>query len=380
MIYLDNAATTFKKPESVYKTFMSVWREYGANAGRGGHRLSLSAAGIIYSVQEKVSELFNIENPENIAFTQNATYAINMALKGILKPEDHVIITCLEHNSVYRPLLKVGCEYSIAIADETGSVGCEQIEKLIKKNTRLIAVNHASNVCKSVCDIEKIGALAKKHSILFLVDSAQSAGVLNIDVQKMNIDILCFTGHKSLFGPQGTGGIYLKENIACDSFAEGGSGSDSLSGVHPRHMPDLLTAGTQNTPGIAALGAGIDFIKKQGIENILNHENMLLSRFCEKTGNICGVKLYTPCLKGTNLLSINLKNKDCVRTGEILEKEFNILTRSGYHCAPLCHKMLSTYDTGGTIRFSFGYFNTKADCDRAAMAIKKISENFVYKL
>lgn len=375
MIYLDNAATSFKKPESVYKKFMSVWREMGANAGRGGHRLALRAAEQIYLAREKLAELFNIENPENIAFTQNTTTALNMAVKGVVKKGDHIIITTLEHNSVLRPVVSTGCSYSIVGADENGQILPEAVEAKIRENTRLIIVNHASNVTKSVCDIEKIGQIAKRRGVIFLVDAAQSAGVLDIDAVKMNIDMLAFAGHKSLFGPLGTGGLYVREGLKINTIMEGGSGGDSLSFNHPDHMPDLLTYGTANAPAIAALGAGIDFIKAQGIKNIFMHENMLLSRFEEKIKNIKGVRLYTPSLSGVNVCSINLEGRDCVEVSEILDRRFNIATRAGFHCSPLCHAMLSTIDTGGTLRFSFGFFNTKNQVDKAALAIDKIVKN-----
>lgn len=378
MIYLDNAATTLKKPDAVYKKFMNTWYFYGANAGRGGHRLALAASMKIYEASSNIAKLFNIENPENIAFTYNATMALNMAIKGILSENDHVVITSLEHNSVYRPVVSCKCLYTVVMCDENFEISVEAIENAIRPNTKMIIVNHASNVCKTICDIEKIGLAAKKHGCVFLVDCAQSGGVLNIDVEKMNIDLLAFAGHKSLFGPQGTGGLYVSENINLKTIIEGGSGANSLDSAQPFDMPEHLTAGTANTPGIAALGEGVKFVLKEGTNAIYAHENMLLTAFCDAVKNMKNVILYTENQKGCSVASINIKNLDAVEAAKILDKNYSIAVRSGYHCAPLCHRMLGTIDIGGTIRFSFGYFNTKKETARAIDAVYKISKNINY--
>ncbi len=375
MIYLDNAATTLKKPEAVYKKFMSTWRSCGANAGRGGHRLALAASMKVYEAASTVAQLFKIDNPENIAFSYNTTMALNMAIKGVVGEEDHVVITSLEHNSVYRPVAASGCMYTIVSCDENYDITAKAIEGAIRPNTKLIAVNHASNVCKTVCDIEKIGRIAKKHGCLFLVDSAQSGGVLDIDVEMMNIDLLAFAGHKALFGPQGTGGLYVKENVKLKTIIEGGSGANSLDVSQPAQMPEHLSAGTVNTPGIAALGEGVKFVLKEGTKAIFAHENMLANRFCAAAGNMNNVKVYTENQQGCGVVSININGLDPVSAAEILDKRYYIAVRSGYHCSPLCHRMLNTVDMGGTIRFSFGYFNTKAETDRAIDAVYKISKS-----
>lgn len=374
MIYLDNAATTFIKPESVYKKYISTWKTYGANAGRGGHRLALGASMKVFETSQNIAQLFRIDNPENIAFTYNTTMALNMAIKGVLKKGDHVVITSLEHNSVLRPIIKMKNPYTVVYGNGEGVIEPESVEMAIKPMTKLIVVNHASNVCKSVCDIEKIGRIAKKHGCLFLVDGAQSAGILDIDVKKMNIDMLAFAGHKALYGPQGTGGIYVSENCITDTLIEGGSGSDSLSESHPSQMPEHLTAGTVNAAGIAALGEGVSFVLKEGTQAIFAHENMLMNRFYEKIKNIDNVIVYTENLTGCGVLSINIKGADPVEVSNMLDRDYNIAVRSGFHCAPLCHKMLNTVDVGGTVRFSFGYFNTKNDADKAANAIYKIAK------
>lgn len=374
MIYLDNAATTLKKPEEVYKKLNFVWRNIGANAGRGGHRLSILASEEIYLTREKLSVLFNIPNPENIAFCYNTTMALNMGIKGILKEGDGVLITTLEHNSVYRPVVKTNNPYKVVSADEKGIVTPEAIEKAIDKNTKLIVVNHASNVCKSVCDIEKIGRISKKHGCIFMVDSAQSAGAFDIDVQKMNIDLLAFAGHKGLYGPQGTGGLYVSPKISLNTIFEGGSGNESLNEKMPYNMPERLSAGTENAPGIAALGAGVDFVLKNTPRAILEKENFLLRRFEEKAADIKGIKLYTKDLPGGAVTSLNLQGKNCVDVSNKLDRDFNISVRSGFHCSALCHKMLKSIEDGGTVRFSFGFFNTEEEIDKAVWALNKISK------
>ncbi len=374
MIYLDNAATTLKKPEEVYKKFNFVWRNIGANAGRGGHRLSILASEEIYLTREKLATLFNAPNPENIAFCYNTTMALNMGIKGVLKEGDGIIITTLEHNSVYRPVVKTNNPYKVVSADERGIVTPEAIEKAIDSNTKLIALNHASNVCKSVCDIEKIGRISKKHGCVFMVDSAQSAGAFDIDVEKMNIDLLAFAGHKGLYGPQGTGGLYVSPKVCLNTILEGGSGNESLNEKMPYNMPERLSAGTENAPGIAALGAGVDFVLKNTPRAILEKENFLLRRFEEKAADIKGIKIYTKDLTGGAVTSVNLLNKNCVDVSNKLDRDFNISVRSGFHCSALCHKMLKTEEVGGTIRFSFGFFNTKEEIDKAVWALNKISK------
>lgn len=375
MIYLDNAATTLRKPEAVYRKFMSTWRMYGANAGRGGHRLAIAASMKIYETASLIAELFKIENPENIAFTYNTTMALNMAIKGLVGKGDHVVITTIEHNSVYRPIAACGCMYSVVEANENFDITAAAIESAVMPNTKMIIVNHASNVCKTVCDIEKIGLIAKKHGCTFLVDAAQSGGILDIDVKKMNIDMLAFAGHKALFGPQGTGGVYVSDKVELNTIIEGGSGLNSLEIAQPSEMPERLSAGTANMPGIAALGEGVRFVLKEGTNAIFAHENMLANRFCKEVSNMKNVILYTPDQRGCGVVSINIKNTDPVKVAEILDKRYLIAVRSGYHCSPLCHKMLSTIECGGTIRFSFGYFNTKSETERAIDAVYKISKN-----
>ena len=248
MIYLDTAATSHKKPPSVYKTLDNMTRYHSANAGHGASSLSLEAAGYIYNTAEQVSKLFNIDTPENIAFTHNTTYALNMAIKGVANEKKHIIMTSMEHNSVARPVYACGAAYTIVHADKNGSIKPEDIEAAIRDNTALVVVNHVSNVCGRIQDVESIGAICKKHSVLFLVDAAQSAGVIDIDTQRQNIDMLAFAGHKSLMGPLGTGGLYVKKGIMLDTIIEGGSGSGSENKHQPEFMPDRHVHSTAYKP------------------------------------------------------------------------------------------------------------------------------------
>ena len=375
MIYLDNAATTIKKPDSVLRTLYEVSRKYAANAGHGGHRLALAASELIYGAAEQAAELFGITAPETIAFTCNTTLALNMAIKGVLRRGGHVIITSMEHNSVIRPVVSLGCDYTVVRADETGFVDPDDIVRAIRADTRLIVVNHASNVCGTVQDIGRIGRIASDRGILFLVDSAQSGGCVEIDVEKMHIDMLAFAGHKGLMGPQGTGGLYVRSGILLDTILEGGSGSQSESAYQPDDMPDHLVSGTMNTPAIAALAQGIKFIRKAGVNNILAHEKQLAARFIEAMQNIEGVQVYAAQAKErVGVVSINIDGMDPVTVAQILDEQYHIAVRSGLHCAPLAHETLGTIRSG-TVRFSFSYYTTRAEIDAAILAVQKICKS-----
>lgn len=378
MIYLDNAATSFPKPEQVYEAIMKAMKEYGANPGRSGHKLALQAGRIIYETRELLAKLFNIDNPMNIIFTNNATDGINLALKGLLKPGDNVITTSMEHNSVLRPLKvleKVGVTTTIVQCDETGSLNIKDIEESITDETKLIVTTHASNVTGTLMPIKEIGKLAKEKNIIFMVDAAQTAGVYDIDVREMGIDILAFPGHKSLLGPQGTGGVYIKEGIEITQMKEGGTGSRSDSLIQPDILPDKFESGTPNTPGIAGLGAGVKYILDTGIENIRRHEVELTRYFIDELKKIDRVKIYGPCdvEKQAPVVSINIEDGDSSEVSYILDQAFDIAVRPGLHCAPLAHKTLGNFDEG-CVRFSIGLFNTMSDIDTALNAIRKISK------
>lgn len=378
MIYLDNAATSFPKPENVYKAVDKCLREYGANPGRSGHKLALKAGRAIYETRELICDLLNINNPMQVIFTSNATDSLNLAIKGILKKGDHVITSGMEHNSVIRPiktLEEIGVENTVVGCHEDGLIKIDELKKSIKKNTKLIALAHASNVTGTIMPVEEIGKIAKENNILLMVDAAQTAGVYNIDVDKMNIDLLAFPGHKGLMGPQGTGVLYVREGIDLRQMKEGGTGSKSESLLQPQIIPDRYESGTPNTPGIVGMGAGIKFILDTGIDNIRRHEEELTAYMLSELKKIEKIKIYgtMDAKKQASVISINIGDLDSSEISYILDQAFDIAVRSGLHCAPLAHKSLGTFEQG-TVRFSIGYFNKKKDIDDAVSALKKICD------
>ncbi|MEN6328165.1 MAG: aminotransferase class V-fold PLP-dependent enzyme [Syntrophomonas sp.] len=375
-IYMDNAATSFPKPEAVYLAVDAFNRQLGANPGRGSSRQSLKSGSILMEARESLARLFNIEDSSRIAFTANITEALNMGLKGILHPGDHVITTSMEHNAVARPLYRMqqqGIEWTVVKCSSTGELQPEDFIKAIRPNTRLICMPHASNVTGTIMPIEAVGRLAKANNLLFMVDSAQTAGVLDIDVEK-NIDILAFTGHKGLFGPQGTGGIYLRPGLEIETIKEGGTGSMSEYLEHPMLMPDHLESGTPNTPGIAGLLAGVEFIAQTGMTNIRKHEEELSVRLIEGLAEIPKVILYGPgdCHKQTAVVAFNIEGMDCGDLSLYLDGEYGIANRSGLHCAPLAHETIGTLESG-TCRLSPGYFNTTEEIDEVIKAVYEIA-------
>lgn len=377
LIYLDNAATTFPKPKSVYKSVMEAMTNYGANPGRGSHTMAIEGARVIYETRELLSEFFNFEDPLKMIFTFNATDSLNLAIKGLLKPGDHVITTSMEHNSVLRPiheLEKYGVEHSIVQCEKDGSLNIEDISREIKENTKLVVTVHVSNLTGTIFPIEKIGEICKKNNIIYLADVAQSAGVLDIDLKKMNIDLLAFPGHKGLLGPQGTGGLIINNNIVLDQLKEGGTGSKSSSVYQPGFSPDKYESGTPNLPGIAGLNAGIRYILKRGQKSILEHEKKLIDLFIEKIKRIDNVKIYgsdDTCSR-CGVVSLNINEMDSAEVANILDSDYKIAVRPGLHCAPLAHKTLGT-ENSGAVRFSFSPFNTEKEILIAANALKEIA-------
>ncbi|MDP4132543.1 MAG: aminotransferase class V-fold PLP-dependent enzyme [Bacillota bacterium] len=374
MIYLDNAATTWQKPPEVYDAVMYAMKN-ASSPGRGAYSGARRASDIVFEARERLASLFNIDYPERIAFTCNSTQALNTGLKGIAESGDTIVISSMEHNSVLRPAYKMkdqGVNLKIVNADKNGIVNPEEIQKALYGGTKLLCLNHASNVCGSVNDIEKIGSMAKKMGVIFMVDVAQSAGTIPIDVKKCNIDILAFPGHKGLLGPQGTGGIYIGEGITLKTLTEGGTGSLSESYYQPDILPDRYESGTLNVPGIAGLSAGCKFILKHGIDSIAKSERELTKMLAEDLSVIPGVKLYGTgdYLNNAAVLSITTP-MDCVELSGRLNSEYKISTRAGLHCAPLAHKTLGTFESG-TTRFSPGIFNTKRDIKQTAYAVEKI--------
>lgn len=379
MIYLDNAATTFPKPDVVYDAVMDCMKNYCANPGRAGHRLSLRAGREIYDTRENLAKLFNIDNPMNIIFTSNATESLNLAIKGLLKTGDHVITTSMEHNSVIRPIMaleKIGVENTIIDCNEEGFLDINDLEKAIKPNTKLIVTTHASNVFGTLIDIKEVGLVAKKNNITYLVDASQTAGVYDIDVKNMNIDILATAGHKSLLGPQGVGILYIKEGIDLDTLKEGGTGSQSEYLFQPQMLPDKYESGTHNTPAIAGLNAGVKYIL-DNIDDIRRKEEELCEYMLSRLDEIKDIKIYgtKDIKKRVPVISINIADVDSGEITFILDSKYDIATRSGLHCSPLAHKTVGTIKQG-TVRFSIGYFNTKDDIDRVIDALKKIEKGF----
>ena len=377
MIYLDSSATSFLKPpqvaEAVFRSFNTI-----GNAGRGAHAPTLNASRLIYDTREKLAALFGTPDPSRIAFTCNATEALNIAIHGAIHPGEHVITTACEHNSVHRPLYlkeKEGTELTIIPADKKGRIRYDLLESSVKSNTSAIVLTHASNLSGNVTDLAFVSNFAKKHGLLLIVDASQTAGSLPINVVKMGIDILCFTGHKGLFGPQGTGGLYVREGLTLSPLKSGGSGIHSFDRQHPTDMPTALEAGTLNGHGIAGLNAGLDYILSTGVKNIHAKEISLSRRFVNGISDISDLKLYgdIDAPLRTPIISLNIGNMSSASVSDILWEDYEICVRAGAHCAPLMHKTFGT-EKQGAVRFSFSCFNTEAEIDTAIQAMHEIAE------
>lgn len=377
MIYLDSSATSFLKPpqvaEAVFRSFNTI-----GNAGRGAHAPTLNASRLIYDTREKLAALFGTPDPSRIAFTCNATEALNIAIHGAIHPGEHVITTACEHNSVLRPLYlkeKEGTELTIIPADIKGRIRYDLLESSVKSNTSAIVLTHASNLSGNVTDLAFVSNFAKKHGLLLIVDASQTAGSLPINVVKMGIDILCFTGHKGLFGPQGTGGLYVREGLTLSPLKSGGSGIHSFDRQHPTDMPTALEAGTLNGHGIAGLNAGLDYILSTGVKNIHTKEISLARRFVNGISDISDLKLYgdIDAPLRTPIISLNIGNMSSASVSDILWEDYEICVRAGAHCAPLMHKTFGT-EKQGAVRFSFSCFNTEAEIDTAIQAMHEIAE------
>lgn len=368
--YFDNSATSSPKPERVLRALDLSVREYNANPGRAGHRKAVETGRKIYEVREKIAQFFNVKNSLNISFTANATEALNFAIKGGIPEKSHVITTNFEHNSVLRPLFYMRDEKEVKL---TFVNTYDEIEKNITSETKAVVINHISNVNGTIQDIDVIGKICKKYNLLFILDASQSAGYSYIDMEKYNIDILCLTGHKSLFGIQGIGAICLKDGVEIRPLLEGGTGSFSKLLRQPKEMPELLEAGTLNTPGIMSLGAGIDFINEIGLDKIREHENRLSERFLSGLKDIEKIKVYKSLTNEQGpVISLNIDGVDSGDLAQILDEEFGIFVRSGFHCAPLAHKNIGTYEQGA-VRFSFGYFNTYEEIEFVLSVLKNIA-------
>jgi cysteine desulfurase family protein len=373
MIYLDNPATSMRKPQIVYDMMYKNTVNCSVNAGRGSHFASVRGAEGIAKTQEELAELFNIKTPERIAFTQNATYALNMAISGFLTPRDHVIITSMEHNSVLRPVHRL-CSYTIVRADSQGVINPADIEHAILKNTKMIITTHASNVCGTIMPVYEIGAICKKYNIPYLLDCAQTAGAVEIDVEAMNVSMLAFSGHKGLLGPLGTGGLYVSDKIDLNPIIVGGTGTESGNRNQPKTMPDMLHSGTMNTPAVMTLADSVRYIKNIGVKNIGAKEKNLAVYLIDGLLNINGVNVYG--LKNGNrngTVAFNIRDLDSQEVSDILNNGYKIATRGGYHCSYIAHETLGTQEVGA-VRAGFGAFSTIQEADALLFAVSKIAK------
>ena len=380
-IYLDNASTTFPKAPTVATAMSDYITNRGININRGSYALAYDVEDIIYTTRQRLNTLFNGHDPSHVIFTQNVTMSLNIVIKGLLKAGDHVLVSSMEHNAVMRPLTQLldkDITFDTIPCDSTGYIQMESIEPLIRPNTVALIINHASNVCGTIQPLESIGPICKAHNLQFIVDTAQTAGVIPIDVKACHIDALCFTGHKGLLGPQGIGGIILTKEMAqtLTPLIAGGTGSFSHLETMPTNMPDAFEAGTLNLPGIIGLNEGLSYIESQGMENIHNHELALTKAFLEGLHSITGVNIIgkQDIQDRTAVVSITIDDMDAASIAYELESKYHIMTRVGLHCAPRAHQTLGTYPEG-TVRFSFGYANTLEDVDMALSALHTIVKN-----
>ena len=380
-IYLDNASTSFPKAPTVATAMSDYITNRGININRGSYALAYDVEDIIYTTRQRLNTLFNGHDPSHVIFTQNVTMSLNIVIKGLLKAGDHVLVSSMEHNAVMRPLTQLldkDITFDTIPCDSTGYIQMESIEPLIRPNTVALIINHASNVCGTIQPLESIGPICKAHNLQFIVDTAQTAGVIPIDVKACHINALCFTGHKGLLGPQGIGGIILTKEMAqtLTPLIAGGTGSFSHLETMPTHMPDAFEAGTLNLPGIMGLNEGLSYIESQGMENIHNHELGLTQAFLEGLQSIDGINIVGKqnIQTRTAVVSITIDGMDPANIAYELESTYHIMTRVGLHCAPRAHQTLGTYPEG-TVRFSFGYANTHKDVKSALSALHRIVKN-----
>ncbi|WP_373000154.1 aminotransferase class V-fold PLP-dependent enzyme [Lutispora sp.] len=382
-VYLDNGATSYPKAPGVAKAMIDYIENIGTNINRGGYKSAYSAAEVVLDTRERLIKLFNYSNSNNVIFTPNITYSLNFIIKGLLKPGDHCIVTSMEHNAVMRPIMqmhKKGVDFTKVKCDIKGRLDPKDIEKNIKENTKAVIMTHASNVCGTIMPIYEVGEICKKHNIKFVVDTAQTAGAINIDMKKMNIDGLAFTGHKGLLGPQGIGGFIITDEMAeiMEPLVSGGTGSMSDSEEIPPFMPDKFECGTINIPGIFGLNEALKYIEKEGIENIREREIELTRAFIESTKTLENVRLVgIEVTEGrTAVVSLDCRDRDNAEISYLLDKDFGIATRCGLHCAPSAHKTLDTFPQG-TVRFSFNHFNTEREIQYAIEALDEILKHEV---
>ncbi len=377
MIYLDNAATSLQKPKEVEEAMIHALHTMG-NPGRGAHDATLQAGRCVYQVRGQLAQLFHAESAECIAFTSNATEALNTAIQGLFQKGDHVITTVCEHNSVLRPLYRLqkqGVEISFLPADAQGILDYNKLHALIKENTKAVIVTHASNLTGNITDLERIKKEILQKKILLLVDGSQTAGILPVDVQQIGIDVFCFTGHKGLMGPQGTGGLYVRPGVKVNPLKVGGSGIHSFDHEHPAAMPEHLEAGTLNVHGIAGLGGALHYLNQIGIESIIHREQYLIKRLEDQIRDIPGIHLYgnPDNSQRVGILSFNMGNEDSAYVADWLFEEHGIAVRAGAHCAPLMHETLGT-KMQGAVRISVSHKNTEEEIDATAKALIELSQ------
>ncbi len=377
-VYFDNAATSWPKPPEVPLAMVHYLQEVGGSPGRSGHRMSIEASRIVSDTRDAMAELLHVDDPSRIAFTKNSTEALNIAIMGSVRSGDHVITSSMEHNSVMRPLRYLQSQKVIELtvvgcSPATGMIDLDDVRRAIQPNTRLITVLHASNVIGNLMPVQEIGAIARAAGIPFLVDASQTAGAFPINVELLHIDLLAFTGHKSLLGPTGTGGLYVREGIELNPLSRGGTGSKSEQEIQPDFMPDKLEAGTLNVVGLAGLGASANFLLKTGVDCITEHERALVARFVDGAKAIPGIRVPGPSdlQQRIGVLSFTLNGISPSKVGLILDQGFGIMTRIGLHCSPAAHRTLGTFPDG-TVRFGFSYFNTLEQVDYALDALNKI--------
>ncbi|MDP1808560.1 MAG: aminotransferase class V-fold PLP-dependent enzyme [Actinomycetota bacterium] len=379
MIYLDNAATSFPKPPPVLAALKYCLNKIGANPGRGQYKTALAAGRLVVETRELLAGLLGVANPADIVFTANATESLNLAIKGWVRPGDTVVTTSIEHNSVYRPLAFLARKYGVktitAKSLPDGGLDLKDLRRLVKKSTRLVVVAHASNVIGNILPLGDIVEITRKAGAPLLVDAAQTAGCIPLDIEAMGIDMLAFTGHKALLGPQGTGGLYISPDLDVEELKQGGTGSMSKED-QPKFRPDRYESGTMNTLGLAGLGAAVKFILDAGVKNICSREQFMMTRLINGLEQVKGLAVFGPPAAGPRaaLASVSMAGISAHQLAFLLDKRFDIAARAGFHCAPVAHRAIGTYESG-TLRLSPGYFSTDDDIDAAIDALAQISHD-----
>lgn len=377
VIYFDNAATSWPKPAAVSAAIGDALTHAGGNPGRSAHRMSVAAARVLEEAREGLADLFNAGDPGRIVFTHNATHALNVAIYGSLEPGDHVVTTSIEHNSVMRPLRHLesqGVEVTVVGCDRDGTLDPDRVRRALRAGTRLLVTTHASNVTGTLMPIGELASLARERRVVYLVDAAQTAGAIPIDVQEVGVDLIAFTGHKALLGPTGTGGLYIREGVELVPLMRGGTGSESALEVQPAFLPDAYESGTANVTGIAGLAAGVRFLQDVGVEAVQAHERTLVDRFVAAASDIAGVTVYGPrrAEAQCGVVSFTVDGATPSEVGLLLDESFGIMARTGLHCAPAAHRTIGTFPAG-TVRFGFGWFNTPSEVDAAVAALRQIA-------